>query len=108
MAPVRLLADQQSERHHRHHMRRHQQRMQQAAGEAGDAEQRGWASAGSAMHVSAAATRRLRRHSCEPAEKHQPGDGDRAAGRAHRDPSRGPARQQAEGDAGRDAASRWR
>ena len=48
--------------------------------------------------TNATATRRAT-HSCEPAEKHQPGDGNRATGGAHRDPSRRPARQQAEGDA---------
>src|SRR6185436_6014812 len=41
----------------------------------------------------------LRWPSCEPAKKHQPGDGNRTTGGAHRDPSHRPARQQAEGDA---------
>ena len=46
--------------------------------------------------------------SCQPAQKHQPGDGDGAAGCPHRDPARPASAPAGRRRCRRDAASRWR
>ncbi len=98
-----LLADEKPERQQRQRMRGHEDRMQQSAVESIDACDRRMGAARDPRPTDNRTTTAERRTTALMRSRAQEGDAgerDRAAGRAHGDPSGGPARQQAEADAG--------